>query len=142
MPNRPAIKPSAPVIAFGGANMDLKCRISRAAIPAPSNPGDIAVMPGGVARNMAETLARLGLTTILIAAIGRDALGERLLAETRAAGVDMKSVLRGRFATGGYAAVLNHEGELLIGVADMAATRRLTPAVLRRTQSQLRRARA
>jgi pseudouridine kinase len=139
VPNRLAIKP--PVIVIGGANMDLKCRISGTAIPATSNPGDIAVMPGGVARNMAETLARLGLPTVLIAAIGRDHLGERLLAETRAAGVDMKFVLRGRFATGGYTAVLSREGELLIGVADMASTRRLTPAVLRRTQSQLRRAR-
>lgn len=137
----PAIKPAAPVVVIGGANMDLKSRIAGPEILATSNPGAMAVMPGGVARNMAETLARLGVSTALIAAIGRDALGDRLLAETRAAGVDMKAVLRGRFATGSYSAVLTRQGELLIGVADMAATQRLTPAVLRRLRKRLSRAR-
>jgi len=137
VPKSPAIKPIAPVIVIGGANMDLKSRIAGPEILATSNPGAMAVTPGGVARNMAETLARLGLPTALIAAIGRDALGDRLLAETRAAGVDMKAVLRGRFATGSYSAVLTRQGELLIGVADMAATQRLTPAALRRLRKRL-----
>ena len=137
MPKSPAIKPTAPVIVIGGANMDLKCRIAGPEILATSNPGAMAVTPGGVARNIAETLARLGLSTALIAAIGRDALGDRLLAETRATGVDMKAVLRGRFATGSYSAVLTRQGELLIGVADMAAVQRLTPAALRRLRKRL-----
>lgn len=141
MPKSPAIKPSAPVIVIGGANMDLKSRVAGPEIMATSNPGALAVMPGGVARNVAETLARLGVSTALFAAIGCDATGERLLAETRAAGVDMKGVLRGRFATGSYSAVLTRQGELLIGVADMAATQWLTPAALWRLRKQLSRAR-
>jgi pseudouridine kinase len=141
VPKSPAIKPDAPVIVIGGANMDLKSRIAGPEIMATSNPGAMTVMPGGVARNVAETLARLGLSTALIAAIGRDSLGERLLAETRAAGVDVNAILRGRFATGSYSAVLTRQGELLIGVADMAATQRLTPAALRRQRKRLSRAR-
>lgn len=141
MPKFPAIKPSAPVIVIGGANMDLKSRVAGLEIMASSNPGTMAVMPGGVARNVAETLARLGVSTALLAAIGCDALGERLLAETRAAGVDMKGILRGRFATGSYSAVLTRQGELLIGVADMAATQWLTPAALWRLRKRLSRAR-
>jgi pseudouridine kinase len=141
VPKSSAIKLAAPVIVIGGANMDLKCRIAGPEIMATSNPGAMTVMPGGVARNVAETLARLGVPTALIAAIGRDALGDRLLAETRAAGVDMKAVLRGRFVTGSYSAVLTRQGELLIGVADMAAMQRLTPAALWRLRKRLSRAR-
>lgn len=141
MPKPKPIKTPAPVIVIGGANMDVKCRIGAAEIMATSNPGAITLTPGGVARNVAETLARLGLPTALIAAIGRDTLGEELIAQSRAAGVDMNSVLRGRFATGGYAAILTCRGELLIGVAAMAATRRLTPAALKRHRVKLRRAR-
>jgi len=141
VPKPKPIKTPAPVIVIGGANMDLKCRIGGAEIMATSNPGAIALTPGGVARNVAETLARLGLPTGLIAAIGRDALGEDLMAATGAAGVGMNSVLRGGFATGSYAAVLTRRGELLIGVAAMDATQRLTPAVLKRHRGELRRAR-
>ena len=139
MPNPPPI--NMPVIVIGGANMDLKCRIGGSEIMATSNPGGIALTPGGVSRNVAETLARLGLPTRLIAAIGRDALGEALMAETGAAGVGMNSVLRGPFATGSYAAVLTRRGELLIGVSAMDATQRLTPLVLKGHSAQLRRAR-
>jgi pseudouridine kinase len=138
----PKPKPvKTPVIVIGGANMDLKCRIGAAEIMATSNPGAIALTPGGVARNLAETLARLDLPTGLIAAIGRDGLGEELMAQTRAAGVDMNSVLRGRFASGSYGAILTRRGELLIGVAAMDATQRLTPALLKRHRRKLRRAR-
>jgi sugar/nucleoside kinase (ribokinase family) len=139
VPKPPSIK--TPVIVIGGANMDLKCRISGPEILATSNPGGIALTPGGVARNVAETLARLGLPTCLIAAIGKDALGEALMAETGAAGVGLNSVLRGQFATGSYAAVLTRRGELLIGVSAMDATQRLTPAVPKKHSPQLRRAR-
>ena len=141
MPKSPAIKPAAPVIVIGGANMDLKCRIAGPEIMATSNPGAIAVMPGGVGRNVAETLARLGLPTALIAAIGRDGMGDALINKTGAAGVDMTMILRGRFATGSYAATLSRDGELMIGVAAMQATQRLTPAALRRHLNRLRWAR-
>jgi pseudouridine kinase len=126
---------------IGGANMDLKCRIGGKSIPATSNPGSISVMPGGVGRNVAETLARLGLPTALIAAIGRDAMGDALAAQTAAAGVDMKMVLRGHFPTGSYAATLSRKGELLIAVAAMQATQRLTPSALERHRGALQRAR-
>jgi pseudouridine kinase len=139
VPKPPPIK--TPVIVIGGANMDLKCRIGGPEIMATSNPGGIALMPGGVARNVAETLARLGLPTALIVAVGQDSLGDRLVAETRAAGVDVNSVLRGRFGTGCYAAVLTRRGELMIGVSAMDATQRLTPTVLKRLRAKLRRAR-
>ena len=44
-------------------------------------PGRITRLPGGVAMNIAMTLARLGLRPALLTAIGLDAEGDDLLAQ-------------------------------------------------------------
>src|SRR4051794_35968433 len=60
----------ASVLLGGGANMDVKARSPRAAVLAPSNPGSATMSAGGVGRNVAENLARLGTRTHLVAAVG------------------------------------------------------------------------
>src|SRR3954469_25470042 len=70
------------VVVVGGANTDVKVRSLAPVVPRTSNPGRAGTTAGGVGRNIAENLARLGTPTHLIAAVGRDAAGERLLAET------------------------------------------------------------
>lgn len=115
------------VVAVGGANIDIKCRVAGRVAMGSSNPGGLALAPGGVARNIAETLARLGADARLISAVGDDDWGRRLLAETKAAGVDVRGVLRAPGRTGSYAAVLDAAGELIVGVAAMATLDRLTP---------------
>ncbi|SFC92266.1 pseudouridine kinase [Nocardioides terrae] len=114
------------VVVLGGANVDLKARSAAALVPGTSNPGSATLSAGGVGRNIAENLARLGTPTALVTAIGTDALGEDLLVSTAAAGVDV-SLVRRRGATGTYTAVLDHSGELSVAVADMAAIESLTP---------------
>lgn len=118
-------QPGALVI--GGANIDIKAASTATARLHTSNPGTGRSAPGGVARNIAENLARLGTPTRLIAAVGRDALGDRLLAETRAAGVRVDHVHRCDHPTGTYTAILDADGELVIAVADMSATDDLRP---------------
>jgi pseudouridine kinase len=116
-----------PVVVVGGANVDIKARSSAVAIARTSNPGHTTTTPGGVGRNIAENLARLGTTTHLIVALGRDPHGERLLADTRAAGVLLEHVHRSSHPTGSYTAVLDADGELVLAVADMNATDDLRP---------------
>ena len=115
------------VVVVGGANIDVKARSSRPATHRTSNPGHGSMTPGGVARNVAENLARLGTHTHLIAAVGRDALGDALLAQTSAAGVRLELVLRSDKPTGTYTAILDSDGELVVAVADMTITDDLTP---------------
>jgi len=128
------LSPRTPVVVVGGANLDIKARSAAAAIPGTSNPGHTATTPGGVARNIAENLARLGTTTALIAALGRDQHGERLLAETREAGVLLDHVHRSTHPTGSYTAVLDADGELVLAVADMSATDDLRPEHLQQAR--------
>ncbi|GAA0523209.1 carbohydrate kinase [Deinococcus depolymerans] len=127
------------VVVVGGANVDVKARTLAAAVPGTSNPGVTAQAPGGVARNVAENLARLGVPASLVSVVGRDALGDWLLRETEAAGVDVRAVLRAPdVTTGTYTAVLDASGELLVAVAAMAAVEALTPAALQERRGVLR----
>jgi pseudouridine kinase len=85
--------------------------------------------PGGVGRNVAENLARLGSPVALVSVVGSDPDGDWLLDETAGAGVDVTPVLRGG-QTGRYVAVLDVDGDLVAGVSDMAATDAITPEAL------------
>lgn len=114
---------------IGGANVDVKARTTAPLVAGTSNPGTVVRTPGGVGRNVAENLARLGSRVALVSTVGSDPDGDWLLQETAVAGVDITPVLRGG-RTGRYVAVLGADGELAVGVADMAATDALLPDVL------------
>lgn len=119
-------------VVIGGANLDVKARSRVAVVPATSNPGTVTRSAGGVGRNVAENLARLGTPTRLVAAVGRDGAGDELLRLTEAAGVDVALVRRVDEPTGSYVAVLDHVGELVVAVSDMSATESLGADDVRR----------
>jgi pseudouridine kinase len=102
--------------------MDIKAHSAGPACLHTSNPGSVSWTPGGVGRNIAENLARLGHRPRLVAAVGDDVAGHELLTSTAAAGVDIDYVVQGTQRTGIYVAVLNNNGELIAAVSDMAAT--------------------
>lgn len=126
--DRPA---AGPVVVVGGANVDVKARSARAPVLGTSNPGTTSSSPGGVGRNVAENLARLGTPVTLIAHVGDDAAGELLVHETAAAGVDISTLVHGPFPTGTYTAVLDGAGDLVVAVSDMTGTDALGPAHVR-----------
>jgi pseudouridine kinase len=109
-------------VVVGGANVDVKARSTRPPILGSSNPGTTRSSPGGVGRNIADNLARLGTPVALVAHIGEDEAGERLLRATADVGVDTGPVVRGPFPTGAYTAVLDHAGELVVAVSEMTGT--------------------
>jgi pseudouridine kinase len=125
------------ILLIGGANLDIKAKSLRANHLGTSNPGTISTSPGGVARNIAHNLARLGAHPALIAAIGTDPQGEAVLEATRAAGVDVSHILALAPATGTYIAVLNPDGELVTAMSDMRAVDRLTPDIVRQAEQQI-----
>jgi len=115
------------VLVVGGANVDVKARATDRLVPLTSSPGTVLRSPGGVGRNVAENLARLGSRVELVTAVGADVDGAWLLSETGAAGVGVSHAVRVGSSTGAYVAVLDADGELVAGVADMAAVDALTP---------------
>jgi pseudouridine kinase len=116
------------VVVVGGINMDTLARISGDTVPASSNPGVTTTAHGGVGRNVAENLARLGSPVRLVGVVGDDPTGTALLEHLDVLDVDLSRVRRTNdCATGTYTAVIDREGGLVIGVADMAATDSLSP---------------
>lgn len=119
------------MVVVGGINLDTLARISEDTVRGSSNPGRTVTAPGGVGRNIAENLARLGTPVRLVGAVGRDHAGDLLLSSLSRLDVDTTRVNRHRTVrTGTYTAVLTSTGDLDVGVADMAATESVVPADL------------
>ena len=72
---------AAEVWCFGGATMDRQLRAVEPLRAGDSNPVLTRSTPGGVARNVAEALARLGCRTGLVSAVGDDGDGRAIIDE-------------------------------------------------------------
>lgn len=119
------------IVVLGGANVDLSGTSSNTYLPADSNPGVVEQSAGGVGRNIAENLARLGNETALISMIGKDSRGRYLLDQARQANINMQDCIQHpTLATSSYLALNNHKGELVGAVADMSIVDELLPQLL------------
>lgn len=127
-----------PVTCVGAANLDRKLRSLAPLALHTSNPASQGESFGGVARNIAENLARLGTTVALLTAIGNDSSGAALLSHAESLGIDTHGALRlPDAASGTYTAVLDADGEMVVALADMALYDRLTPGFVAARQAQL-----
>ena len=115
------------LLALGAANMDISASSHHALQLADSNPGRIRCTPGGVARNVAENLARLGHDVHLLAAVGDDLHGTSLLQATQKAGVNVHGcwVMPGE-ATSTYVSLHGPGGDMAVAVNDMDIVERIT----------------
>src|SRR5699024_3306706 len=84
-----------------------------------SNPVVSTTSVGGVARNIAENLGRLGSHIKLLTVRGEDSDWVKIENETKAY-VDLDDVIGLKeFATGSYTAILNHAGDMEVAYANM-----------------------
>ncbi|WP_162820495.1 carbohydrate kinase family protein [Microvirga calopogonii] len=119
------------IVCIGGAAVDRKYRGMATIRPGTSNPVVSERSFGGVARNVAENIARLGIPVSLVSIVGDDDNGRALVQDLNRIGVDTRSVaLSDSQATAEYVAVLQPDGELAVGLADMAVLDGITPALL------------
>jgi pseudouridine kinase len=114
--------------------MDIKAKTLAAHILATSNPAEIVTKPGGVARNIAHNLARLGVNTTLLTVLGNDANAEHIIQATAKAGVNISHILRISAPTGIYLALLDKSGELITAASDMANLTFLSKEQIRNKQ--------
>jgi pseudouridine kinase len=127
-----------PVTCIGAANLDRKLRSLAGIALHTSNPASQSESFGGVARNIAENLARLGTAVALLTATGKDSSGAALLAHAQSLGIDTGGTLQLEgVASGTYTAVLDQDGEMVVALADMALYDRLDPAFVDSRQAQL-----
>ncbi|QQE74787.1 winged helix-turn-helix transcriptional regulator [Brevibacillus composti] len=131
------------IVCIGGANLDRKARAKQEVRLHSSNPVTISESCGGVSRNIAENLGRLGCNVALISCVGEDKEGDWILQETKKHGVDISQVWRlPTQRTGTYTALLDHDGEMVVSLAHMDIYDALTPQMLAERWSHIAAARA
>ena len=124
------------VLVIGAAGQDVIGHLEAEMQSGISNPVHVRTSYGGVARNVAENLARLGQPVSLMSVVGTDRNGEDMLAYTSAAGVDVSAVLRSdAYPTGFYMGTLNPHGHLEFAVYDMRLMTQLTPDYLKKHEA-------
>jgi pseudouridine kinase len=131
-----ALDADRPVVAIGSSGLDIVGRAVEVLQMGTSNPAALRMSPGGVARNVAENLARLGTDVYLVSAVGNDPEGQLVLAQAAEAGVHVDTVLTVPGArTGAYLAVLDEQGNLHLAMDDMRIVDAVTPDHLRACKS-------
>ena len=86
----------------------------------------IKISFGGVCRNIAENLARVGVNTQFISTLGDDDNGKNILEHSKRIGYNMENsfFLKGE-STPTYMAILNHQGEMESAIVDMESINKM-----------------
>ena len=107
------------VVVIGSAGMDVKGQPLQMLQMGTPNLGNVRTTVGGVARNIAENLARLEVPTVLLTAVGEDLTGQQVIQSCEDAGIDCQyaqQVPDGR--TGTYMALMKPDGQLDVAISD------------------------
>lgn len=115
------------VAVIGGANTDVFGLARSPVRPGDSSPGTVRISPGGVGRNVAENLARLGCDVRLVTAVGEGLDADALVAECRHLGIDVRAVPSPGTPCPRYICVIGDDGTQVAAVSDMRAADRLVP---------------
>lgn len=119
------------VLVVGAASIDSKGRSERPLMLGTSTPGRVRVSVGGVARNVADNLTRLGVETVLLSAIGNDGSGKRILNNAAEVGINTDfCIVSEEYHTSAYLAVLDEKGNLVMSVDDMNVMHCITPQTI------------
>jgi len=108
------------VLCVGGSNIDRKIQANEKLSYGTSNPASSSQSYGGVSRNIAENLGKLGCESSLLTVVGEDKEGEGLLQHTKNFTDLSPSHVLKKETTGTYTAVLDKDGEMAIALADMS----------------------
>ena len=119
-------RPTSRVIVMGAVIVDFVAKPvpGHELVPKTSNPCICLESDGGVARNIAEALGRLGSSPMLFSAVGSDSRGysvlQRLKDPCGVVGVDSTISVSKDHSTATYLAVLESDGELHTACADVS----------------------
>ncbi|WOL16934.1 hypothetical protein Cni_G25722 [Canna indica] len=130
---------SSPVL-IGGMVMDIHAKPYTDPAPGTTTPGEVQYVRGGVARNIAECMWKLGISPFMISAIGLDMLGEMLLNYWKSAGLCTKGILQtSSIRTPVVSIIFDSAGELAAAVANVDAVEKfLTPDFIKQFENYIR----
>jgi pseudouridine kinase len=131
---------SSHLLVVGTASIDTKGRADSPIQSGTSTQGAIRVSVGGVGRNIAENLARLGENVILLSAVGADGSGRRILQQASLCGINVENVVVDPdHRTAAYIAILDASGSPAMSIDDMSINHDLiTPEYVYRRRGLFR----
>ncbi|MDP3895691.1 MAG: carbohydrate kinase family protein [Mesorhizobium sp.] len=117
MPEQP--HPAPRLLGIGGAHIDRRGQVAGIYVPGASNPGTMREDIGGVVFNALRVARKRGAGATLMSLRGGDAGGAQVAEAIRQAGIeDLSAVFLDR-ATSSYTALIDRDGDLIAGFADM-----------------------
>jgi ribokinase len=126
------------IVVVGSVNMDLAAYVPHFPQPGETLRGSrFLVAPGGKGGNQAIAAARLGAHVALIACVGNDEFGARLLASLEAEGIDCSGVAVSEHAASGIAMVVVDEAGNNSIVTVQGSNGDLTPELVARNLPML-----
>lgn len=115
------------ILVVGGCNADFVVRPRAAVVPGTSNRSAIAAADGGVGRNLAESLARLGCAVTFVTHLAPEPVSMGIRDRLERTGVLVLPAVE--VPAGRYVAVLKPDGSLDAGYCDVD-TEAITPAAV------------
>ncbi len=121
------------IVCVGGANMDIQGFSNARINMRDSNPGSVRLCPGGVGRNIAENLARLGASVTMVSAVGDDYFGQMILKSCSDAGIDISGIdVIPDARSSSYLVLTDSDGDMLAAISDMHIIKQLGADFIRR----------
>ena len=121
------------IVCVGGANMDIQGFSGSRINMRDSNPGSVRLCPGGVGRNIAENLARLGAAVTMVSAVGDDYFGQMILKSCTDAGISTAGIdIIPEARSSSYLVLTDSDGDMLAAISDMHIIKQLGADFIRR----------
>ncbi|XP_032379145.1 pseudouridine-metabolizing bifunctional protein C1861.05 [Etheostoma spectabile] len=125
------------IVVIGGINVDFIAKGKTKTLHfGQTNPGSVCQSFGGVGRNIADSLSRLGSSLLFISATGADSHSEAVLNYCRHMNTSGVARLEEQ-STATYCAVITESGELSLGLGDMDVHQQITEQYVAQFEKQL-----
>ncbi|XP_055011532.1 uncharacterized protein zgc:136858 isoform X2 [Boleophthalmus pectinirostris] len=125
------------IVVIGGINVDFIAKgKTNTLLSGQTNPGSVCQSFGGVGRNIADALSRLGHNPLFISATGTDFHSEAVFNYCKHMDTSGVAQLKER-STATYCAVITASGELSLGLGDMDIHQQITEQYVSRFEDQL-----
>ncbi|XP_067446329.1 uncharacterized protein zgc:136858 isoform X3 [Thunnus thynnus] len=130
-------KSESDVVVIGGINVDFIAKgKTQTLLFGQTNPGSVCQSFGGVGRNIADSLSRLGYKPLFISATGADSHSDAVLNYCKHMNTSGVARLQDQ-STATYCAVITESGELSLGLGDMDVHQQITEHYVSQFEKQL-----
>ncbi|TJX12738.1 kinase [Tissierella creatinini] len=120
------------VCVIGGANVDIAGKAFEKLNANDSNPGVVTTSLGGVGRNIAENLSRMGINIEFISILGGDNYSRDIQESCKSLNMSLKySLLLEDKRTSIYLSIIDEDGEMAVAISDMGIYDMITPEFLK-----------